>query len=247
MLYQIVLASVLGGLLSLIGGVVLLWKEEFAQKISFYLVSFAAGSLLGAAFFDLIPEALEGVGEDALVLVLLGIMLIFFFERFLGWYHYHSSTPHEHHTFTIQTVLFGDTLHNFIDGVAIALSFAVSTEVGVATTFAVFVHEIPQEIGDFGIFIRKGYKRAKILFFNFLTALATLLGAVGTYLLLPWISESMNAYGLAITAGTFIYISTADLIPELREHTAVGFGLGHTLAILLGIITVFALSGIIHE
>ena len=247
MFYQIILASLLGGVLSLIGGVILLWREDFAKKISFYLVSFAAGALLGAAFFDLIPEALSGAGEKALVSVLVGIFVIFFFERFLGWYHYHNGAPHEHHSFTVQSVLLGDTLHNFIDGVAIALAFAVSTEVGIATTFAVFVHEIPQEMGDFGIFIKKGYKRIKILFFNLMTALATLVGAVVTYLFLPWISETVISYGLAITAGTFIYISTADLIPELREHTEGGFGMGHTLAILLGVITVFLLSGIIHE
>ena len=247
MFYQIILASLLGGILSLIGGVILLWREDFAKKISFYLVSFAAGALLGAAFFDLIPEALSGAGEKALVSVLVGIFVIFFFERFLGWYHYHNGAPHEHHSFTVQSVLLGDTLHNFIDGVAIALAFAVSTEVGIATTFAVFVHEIPQEMGDFGIFIKKGYKRIKILFFNLMTALATLVGAVVTYLFLPWISETVISYGLAITAGTFIYISTADLIPELREHTEGGFGMGHTLAILLGVITVFLLSGIIHE
>ena len=247
MFYQIILASLLGGVLSLLGGVALLWREEFAKKISFYLVSFAAGALLGAAFFDLIPESFNGVGEKSLAFVLWGIVLIFFFERFLGWYHYHSGVPHEHHSFTVQSVLLGDTLHNFIDGAAIALSFAVSAEVGVATTFAVFIHEIPQEIGDFGILIKKGYRKAKILFFNFLTALATLVGAIVTYLLLPWISESVISYGLAVTAGTFIYISTADLIPELREHNAGGFGMGHTLAILLGIITVSFLSGIIHE
>lgn len=247
MFYQIILASLLGGVLSLIGGVILLWREDFAKKISFYLVSFAAGALLGAAFFDLIPESLSGAGEKALIFVLVGIFVIFFFERFLGWYHYHNGAPHEHHSFTVQSVLLGDTLHNFIDGVAIALAFAVSTEVGIATTFAVFVHEIPQEMGDFGIFIKKGYKRIKILFFNLMTALATLVGAVVTYLFLPWISETVISYGLAITAGTFIYISTADLIPELREHTEGGFGMGHTLAILLGVITVFLLSGIIHE
>ncbi len=247
MFYQIILASLLGGVLSLLGGVILLWKEEFAKKISYYLVSFAAGALLGAAFFDLIPESFGGVGEKSLVFVLLGIVLMFSFERFLGWYHYHSGSPHEHHSFTVQSVLLGDTLHNFIDGVAIALSFAVSTQVGIVTTFAVFIHEIPQEIGDFGILIRKGYQRAKILLFNLITSLATLTGAIITYFLFPWISGDIISYGLAVTAGTFIYISTADLIPELREHNAGGFGLGHTLIMLLGIVTVSLLSVIIHE
>ncbi len=247
MLYEILLASSIGGLLSLVGGVLLLWREQFAKKIAFYLVSFAAGALLGAAFFDLIPEALEGGGESIIAWILAGLMTVFVFERFLGWYHYHNGVPHEHHSFTTKSVLLGDTLHNFIDGVAIALAFAVSTEVGMTTTFAVFVHEIPQEIGDFGVFIKKGYKRSKIILFNLLTAAATLLGAVLTYFLFPYITEGMIYYGLAFTAGTFIYISTADLIPELREHTASGFGSVHVFAIVLGIIMVMFLSGIIHE
>ncbi|MDP3953705.1 MAG: ZIP family metal transporter [bacterium] len=245
MLYQIIVASVIGGVLSLIGGLILLWREAFARKVAFYLVSFAAGALLGAAFFDLIPEALEGGGEEVVGFILVGIILVFVFERFLGWYHYHNGHPHEHHTFTVQSVLLGDTLHNFIDGAAIALSFAVSTEVGITTTLAVFVHEIPQEIGDFGVLIKKGYQRGRIVLFNLLTALATLVGAILTYFLFPYFPEGIVYYGLALTAGTFIYISTADLIPELREHTSGGFGMGHAAMILLGIVTVVLLSGII--
>jgi len=194
---------------------------------------------LGAAFFDLIPEAVEGVGSGVLSFVLIGLMIVFIFERFLGWYHYHNGTPHDHHSFTAQSVLMGDTLHNFIDGVAIALAFSIGTDLGIATTFAVFVHEIPQEIGDFGVFIEKGYAKGKIILFNLITALATILGAVITYFAFPYISDDLIYYGLAITAGTFIYISTADLIPEIREHTSGGFGLGHAAAIFIGILTVY--------
>ena len=246
MLYQIILASVIGGVLSLMGGLVLLWKEEFAKRISFYLISFAAGSLLGAAFFEILPEALAGAGEGVLAFALLGIVLVLIFEKFLGYFHHHDQELHPS-SLSVHTVLLGDTLHNFIDGVAIALAFAVSPQVGISTTFAVFIHEIPQEIGDFGVFIRHGYSRVKIIGYNLITAGATLVGAVITYFAFPYFPENAMFYGLGLAAGTFIYISTSDLIPELREHTAGGFGLAHILVILLGIATVALLSGIIPE
>jgi zinc and cadmium transporter len=246
MLYQIIIASIIGGLLSLVGGLILLWKEEFAKKISFYLISFAAGSLLGAAFFDILPEALEGAGKGVLIFVLLGIVLVLVFEQFLGYFHHHDQEFHSK-SLSAHTVLFGDTLHNFIDGVAIALAFSISPQVGMSTTFAVLIHEIPQEIGDFGVLIRNGYSKFKIIGYNLITAMATLVGAILTYFTFPYFPENTIFYGLALVAGTFIYISTSDLIPELREHTAGGFGLVHTLVILLGIVTVVLLSGIIPE
>ena len=245
MLYQIILASVVGGVLSLIGGVFLLWKRELANRLSFYLISFAAGSLLGAAFFDLIPEALEGGGVAVVPFILLGILITFMFESVLGLYHHHDQHLHDEHTFTVHTVLFGDAFHNFIDGIAIAIGFSISVEVGVTTTFAVFIHEIPQEIGDFGILIQRGYSRAKILLFNFLTALATLVGAILAYFLLPFTSDIFIFYALAVAAGTFIYISTSDLIPELRKYANGSFGMGHVVIIFIGIFAVALISAII--
>ena len=245
MLYQIILASIIGGILSLGGGIFLLWKRELANKLSFYLISFAAGSLLGAAFFDLIPEALEGGGVAVVPFILLGILIVFIFESSLGWYHHHDQHLHDEHTFTVHTVLFGDALHNFIDGIAIAIGFAVSVEVGITTTFAVFVHEIPQEIGDFGILIQRGYSRAKIIFYNFLTALATLVGAVFAYFLFPFASEMFIFYALAVAAGTFIYISTSDLIPELRKYATGNLGVRHAIIIFIGIFVVAIMSDII--
>jgi zinc and cadmium transporter len=247
MLFQILIASTIGGVLSLIGGILLLWKESFAKRISFYLVSFAAGSLLGAAFFDLLPEALEGGGEKVLPYALAGVLLVLLFEKTLGWYHHHDQEYHQGYTFSAQSVLFGDALHNFVDGITIALGFFISLPVGIATTFAVFVHEIPQEIGDFGILIQRGYPRIKIITYNLLTALATLVGAVFAYYLAPFLPAEFIYFGLALAAGTFIYISTADLIPEMREHTAGGFGFFHVLTIFAGVITVVVLSGIIPE
>jgi len=248
MLYQIIIATVIGGILSLIGGIVLLWHEQFAKRASLYLISFAAGSLLGAAFFEILPEAIEGVGEGALAFVVFGILIIFIFEKFLGWYHHHDhrhDDAFESHTFSAQTVLFGDALHNFIDGIAIALGFLVSVEVGIATTLAVFVHEIPQEIGDFGVLIKRGYERKKIILYNFLTSLTALVGALATFFFLPLFPTNFIFYALATAAGTFVYISTSDLIPELRESSNGGLDLGHTFALLLGLFAVIFVSTII--
>lgn len=241
MLYQIILASFLGGMLSLGGGAILIWHEGFAKKASHYLVSFAAGSLLGAAFIDILPEAIEGAGEGVLVYVLIGILFVLVFEKTIGFFHHHD---HEMHTqsFSAHTILLGDTLHNFIDGIAIALGFMVSTQVGIATTLAVFVHEIPQEIGDFGVLIKHGYPKAKIIGYNLITALATLVGAVLAYISAPWLPDNFIYYGLALAAGTFIYISTSDLIPELREQTKGGFGAAHMLMVFLGIVVLASLS-----
>lgn len=248
MFYQIILASLIGGLLSLSGGVFLLWREKFAKKISLYLISFAAGSLLGTAFLAILPETFEAIGNRAFTFVIAGILLIFVFEKFLGWYHYHDQSHDSEtfqHTFSAQTVIFGDTLHNFIDGIAIALGFFVSFEVGVATTVAVFLHEIPQEIGDFAVLIRRGYSRSKIIFYNLVTAFATLVGAVLTYFLIPFLPDMFMFFALAVAAGVFIYISTSDLIPELREKSTGGFDIGHTLALVFGIISVALLSTIL--
>jgi len=248
MLYQIILASLIGGIVSLSGGLVLLWREKFAKKISLYLISFAAGSLLGAAFLEIIPEAFDGIGRVAFTYVISGIVLIFVFEKFLGWYHYHDQSHDREtfdHTFSAQTVIFGDTLHNFIDGIAIALAFFVDFQVGIATTVAVFLHEIPQEIGDFGVLIRRGYSRSKIILYNLITAFATVVGAVLTYFLLPFLPDMFMFFALAVAAGVFIYISTSDLIPELRENSNGGLDVGHTLALISGIISVALLSAAI--
>jgi len=249
MFYQVVAASVIGGVVSLTGGLLLLWREKFAKRISLYLVSFAAGSLLGAAFFEILPEALGGIGEVAFFFVVAGIISVFVFEKFLGWYHHHdvhhNKDTFEPSSYSVQTILFGDTLHNFIDGIAIALAFAVGFEVGLATTVAVFLHEIPQELGDFGVLIHRGYKRKKIILYNLLTAFATLVGATLAFLFLPFLPGDFIFYALAVAAGTFIYISTSDLIPELREHSKGGLDIGHTAAIIFGIISVAFLSTVI--
>lgn len=245
MFLSILLASLTGSLLALIGGIILLWKEKFAKKISLTLVSFAAGSLIGAAFLELIPEAAHELDFSSIApFIIAGIFLIFIFEKFLHWYHCHDRDTCDVHLFS-SSVIFGDIIHNFIDGIAIALSFSVSTELGIATTVAVFFHEVPQEIGDFGVLLHAGYARAKVLFINIASALTTVLGAIIGYLLSNSI-EKYIPYFLAFAAGSFIYIAVSDLLPEIR-HRAKSNDFAHIFTIILGILVIYAVGVFFHE
>lgn len=243
MFIQILIASFVGSILSLIGGVLLLLKEHIAKKISLYLVSLAAGSLIGAAFLDLIPESLE-TGKDVhtiFIFVIAGIVVMFLFEKFLKLYHCHNKESCNYHTFS-SSILVADTIHNFIDGVVIALSFSLGTEIGITTAIAIFFHEIPQEIGDFGALIHAGWKRSKIILFNMFTALATFVGAILGYFMLPVLS-SILPFIIAFAAGTFLYIAISDLMPEVK-HAAKPKEFMHIAVIGLGIFIIY-LSGMV--
>lgn len=246
MFINIIIASIIGSVIALVGGLILLWKKNFAKKISLFLVSFAAGSLLGAAFFHLIPEALhEAEDTHSLFLwVVGGILVLFLFEKLLKWYHCHNRGTCEYHTFS-SAILFGDGVHNFIDGIVIALSFSLGTEVGIATTIAVFLHEIPQEIGDFGVLLHAGWEKKKIILANLGTALMTIVGAVIGYFALPYISPILP-YIIGFSAGTFIYIAVSDLMPEVRHGSKPGEFI-HFLMILLGVIVIIGFGSLIEH
>jgi zinc and cadmium transporter len=237
MFLQVFFASIVGSVFALAGGVALLWREEFARRWSLTLVSFAAGNLMGAAFLELIPEAIGEGGYGAVAPFLLaGIIALFLFEKFLNWYHCHDQEMCDYHFFS-SAVLAGDAIHNFIDGIVIALSFAVGFQVGVAATIAIFFHEVPQEIGDFGVLLHAGYEKSKVFSYNLLTALTTPAGAVAGFFLMPWISPYLAPL-LAFAAGSFIYIAVSDLLPELKHGGRKG-ELIHLLSIALGILTIW--------
>ena len=255
---QILIASFIGSVCALLGGVLLLWREQFARRVSLLLVSFAIGSLTGAAFLELIPEALHEGGLPYTAIapwILVGIFAIFLFEKAVHWYHVHEEADgdaHEHderqhnHRSVTAAVLFGDSLHNFIDGIAIALAWSVDAATGITTTIAVFFHEVPQEIGDFGILLHLGYSRAKVWWYNFWTALTTPIGATVGYLLLPFI-EGWTPYFLAFAAGSFIYIAVSDLLPELHHHKARRNDVFHLAAIALGVLSIYFVGEWFHE
>jgi zinc and cadmium transporter len=201
-------------------GILILWlKEQILKKILLYLVSFSTGALFGDAFIYLIPGAIEenGFGLSISALILCGILFSFIVEKFLQWRHCHIPTSSEHpHSFAYMN-LFGDTIHNLLDGLVVGASYIISIPVGIATTLAVIFHEIPQEIGDFGVLIHGGFNKKKALWFNFLTALTAILGT----LIALGIGSALEGFIpllISFAAGNFIYIAGSDLIPELHKN-----------------------------
>jgi zinc and cadmium transporter len=214
------ISVVIVSLISLAGVFSLSLNDTRLRKILLYLVSFSAGSLLGDAFIHLVPEAIEenGTGTSVFVLIIFGILFSFAMERFLQWRHCHIPTSAEHpHSFAYMN-LFGDAVHNLIDGLIIAGSYLVSTPIGIATTLAVIFHEIPQEMGDFGVLVYGGFNKKKALWLNFLTALTAIAGALAA-LILSSVLVDFTPLLIPFAAGNFIYIAGSDLIPELRKDT----------------------------
>lgn len=203
--------------ISLIGLFTFSWKSEKINRILIFLVSFSVGTLLGDAFLHLIPEAFENGSEITPLSILGGLLLFFILERFIHWRHCHEVGCEEHSHALPYVILAGDGLHNFIDGIIIGASYLVSIPVGIATTLAVIFHEIPQEIGDFGTLLYGGFSKKKALLCNFMSALTAVLGAV-IVLLASNCFESVIKVLIPLAAGGFIYIATADMIPELHKH-----------------------------
>ncbi len=235
LLFYILAFTLFGSVAGLGGGLLILWKERIAKKISLWLVSFAAGVLLGVAFLDLIPEAFVS-SESVMLYVLGGIVLFYMAEKSLLWYHCHDSDKCDIHTSSYLVIL-GDTVHNFIDGVVIAVSFLVNIPLGISTSIAVFFHEIPQEMGDFSILLHGGMPRRKVLFYNLLSALFALAGATLTYLFSS-IIQPISALMVALVAGGFIYIATADLIPETHKNLR-DSSLKQAASLLFGILVIW--------
>ncbi len=243
--YVMVVFSLIGGVISLIGGVWLLRSEKSARSLAKYATPFAGGALLAAVFLDLLPEGVEhGDARQVLLAALAGVVTFFLAEGFLHWFHHH----HEHDDKSDPKkwlIILGDTIHNALDGVAIAAAFLISVPTGIVTTIAVAAHEIPQEIGDFGLLLSKGMSRKKVLLVNIISALATTIAAIGTYLLG---SAEVLPIGviLGISAGFLLYIATSDVIPTIHadrdkdkvfDKQAAFFMLG---VVVVGLITTFA-------
>ncbi|MDP2684308.1 MAG: ZIP family metal transporter [bacterium] len=223
-------------LVSLIGMLALSVNMERLKRSLLFLVSFAAGSLLGGAIIHLLPEAFERATNEYTTpfLILLGMVLFFILEKYLHWRHCHVPTSENHPHPLAMNNLIGDALHNFIDGMVIAGSYLVSIPLGLATTLAVLLHEIPQEIGDFSILIYAGYSRKKALLFNYLSALLAVVGAV-TILLIGTSFTNAQEYIIPLTIGGFLYIAMADIIPELKKEENLKKSIFQVLAFLLGI------------
>jgi zinc and cadmium transporter len=226
------------------GAVLLFFRKTFLERWLLVLVSFAAGALLGDAFLHILPELSEttrGFDVNASLAVLAGLIAFFILEKVLHWHHAHL--PHEDviHPVAI-TNLVGDGLHNFIDGAIIGGAFLASPQLGIATAVAVALHEIPQELGDFGILVHSGMKPRRALALNLVSALASILGAVVALLLADF--AEIERLLLPFTAGAFVYIASTDLIPELHKEPEVRKSLVQVVALVGGIAVMYALLGL---
>ncbi len=244
------LASVLVvSAISLIGIVTISVKEERLAKILLYLVGFSAGGLLGGAFIHLLPEAVaeSGFGLTVSVSVLSGMIVFFIMEKAVHWRHCHVPTSEKHpHPFAYMNLV-GDSVHNFIDGLIIGAGYMASLPIGIVTTFAVILHEIPQEIGDFGVLLHGGFTRRKALYLNFMTALTAVAGTI-VAIAASYFVGNLTAFLVPFAAGGFIYIASSDLIPELHKdayETKKSFV--QLLTIILGIAVIFALKFLVAE
>ncbi len=238
MLYLIILSTVAVSLASLTGMITLAMKRERMWDIIFILVSFAAGVLLGTSFFHLLPESAFALGlENAVKFFIIGFILFYLLERIIRWRHCHEADCQIHPV--TRLALIGDSIHNFIDGVAIAIAYVVDVNLGIMTTIAVVAHEIPQELGDFGVLVFGGYTVRRALLFNFLTAITAIFGALLGYFL---IAERYLPYIIAFAGGNFTYISTSDLIPELHRETDLGKSIVSFIIFLSGLVLVYLLG-----
>ena len=233
MLIELFVAILIISLVSLLGVFTLSINRKRLDNSLDLLVSLSVGALLGGVFLHLIPELVEeGVFSDVSIFVLGGILLFFVLEKFVFWHHCHKS-EHEHLCFSYMNLV-GDGLHNLLDGVLLAGAFLINVQVGFATAIAVLLHEIPQEIGDFGVLMKGGFSRKKALLANFATALTAFIGAI--------IALVFNAFVIgvvpiivAIAAGGFIYIAGTDLIPELHKNPNAKESLLQLVFILIGV------------
>lgn len=241
MLSYILLATFIASILSLFLVSLLLLHKTLIHKLSFSLVSFAAGALLATGFLDTLKEAVKIAGESVFLWTTLSIAVFFIIERlFLFLHHHDEENPRagaEKLRLPTSLLIFGDALHNFIDGTSIAASFLVSTPLGLVTTLAVFIHEIPHELGDFGILIHKGWGRWEVLWFNAATGFAAILGAFLAFYLGNQFHSTV-AILLSITTGNFIYLSATDLLPEIHHKAKASLALTHTAFFFLGILLI---------
>jgi len=232
-LLWIIAATVLNSLVALVGAVSLACSKNTLERILHALVGFSAGALLGGAFFHLLAESLEEIpAMEAFYILFAGFILFFLIERFLHWHHCHEGKC-DVHAFSY-LILFGDAIHNFIDGIIIAAAFIVNFGVGIVTTVVVISHELPQELGDFGVLVYGGFDRKKALIYNFLAQLTSVLGGIIGFFLIG--NSGLSIYLLPFAAGGFIYIGASDLIPELHKQASMKKTIGAFAFFLLGIL-----------
>jgi zinc and cadmium transporter len=239
---MIILAVVTISLVSLVGILLINVGLKKVSALISILVSIAAGTLLGEVFFHILPEVVVADAETSSLVMLVGVITFFLLEHALHWHHIHQHHTHHEHTKPVAYAnLFADALHNFTDGLVIASAFLINTELGIATTIAVALHEIPQELGDFGVLIDAGFSKKKALLFNFFSAATSILGAV-LVILAGSIDEALSNMILAFAAGGFLYIAMADLLPRLTSEQNRLKGTVQFAVVILAILGMYLLT-----
>ncbi|MDO8668759.1 MAG: ZIP family metal transporter [Candidatus Buchananbacteria bacterium] len=247
LLLWILASTVAVSLISLLGVLVLVFKDDILKKIVLWLVAFSAGSLIGGAFLHMIPEAIDKFKGNSIIFVwvIIGFSIFFFLEQFIHWHHCHNlQCQHQEYTKpTAYLILVADGLHNFIDGLAIAGAFIVDVRLGLITSIVVATHEIPQELGDFGVLIHSGWKKSRALLFNLISGLTAVLGGLVAFFL----AQTINVdFLLPLAAGGFIYIASSDLIPEVKHNEKISTSIIHLAAFVLGILLI-AVVGLLEK
>jgi zinc and cadmium transporter len=234
----------IGSVAGLLGGVLFLIKKQWSEKLSLIAIPLAAGVLLALSFLDLLPEAVEASGNAAFTVVLVVFIILFFVERFLLDLHHHDHGSRHTHESTTPTVIFGDTIHNFIDGVAIGAAFVVNPTLGLITALSTFIHETPHEIADFGILIANGFSRKKTFMTNLLSSLATFPGAFAVYFFAARVELVLGIF-LAVAAGAFLYVATTDFLPEVTHSHRGSFK--QSFFLLVGILIIVLMRVLLPE
>jgi zinc and cadmium transporter len=253
-LVWILAATVAGGVLSVIAAAAIALNAR-ASWVP-VLISYAVGTLLGAVFLELLPQAfqradsLEGMG----VTILAGILLFFVLEKLVLWRHCHVEqceahdpplAPHHDHGRSGMMIMIGDTIHNFVDGVLIAAAFLADHQLGIVTAIAIIAHEIPQEVGDFVILLHSGYSKGRAFVFNMLSSAAMVLGGAIGYLALQSVQDWIPSL-LGLAAASMLYVSVADLIPGLHKRPELLATLQQVVLITLGVATIWLVGELAH-
>jgi zinc and cadmium transporter len=237
---------VAGSAVSLLGGSLIFTTKKRREKAILLAMPFGAGALLAAAFFDLLPEAFElGEPRELLLWALGGFLAFFAFERSASWFHRHHDHDEKSHDSQRKLIVFGDMMHNAIDGAAIGAAFVVSPALGIITTIAVSAHEIPKELGTFALLLSRGWKDKTVLLANVATAIATIIAAVIVYSL-GSAAQLPLAVLLAVTAGFFIYVAASDIIPDIHEQTH-RTGMIQATVLIVSVFAVGALITFLHS
>jgi zinc and cadmium transporter len=239
-LYWIILGGLLMAAIAMVGSVTLVLKPATLDRIVLVLVAFAAGSLIGGAFFHMIPAALAaGLGGlETGIATVTGFAVFFILEQLLHWHHCRRADSDCKQPLTY-LILIGDGLHNFLGGLAIAGTFLIDVRLGITAWLAAAAHEVPQELGDFGVLVHGGWSKRRALVFNVLSGLTFLLGGLVTYSLSAQLDTT---WLIPFAAGNFLYIGAVDLVPEIGKHDKLKSNLIHVLAFLTGILLLLALT-----